>query len=131
MPESLPTQTAEEIQTQTPGEIQTQKVDSLLKKADELIASGKYYDKNGNGALGTYRQILAIETDNSAAKNGIKQVGRHYLKEAEQFINNKDFAQADASLKIVNSIDPEFPGLKNALSRFSGNLDSEKKFKQI
>lgn len=124
-------QTAEEIPTQTAEEIQTQKVDSLLKKADELIANGKYYDKSGEGALSAYQQVIAIEPGNLAAKNGINNVGQHYLLQAGQYIDVKDFAQANASLEVVNSIDSDFPGLKKALARFSQNIDTEKKFKQI
>jgi serine/threonine protein kinase len=118
-------------QEPSPEEIQQQKVDALLEKAGELIASGNYFDDSGKGALGIYRQILAIEPDNSAAKDGVNNVVNHYLQLADQFIDKKDFARADANLKIVNSIDPGFPGLKEALARYSQNLDTEKKLKQI
>ena len=115
----------------SPEELQQQRVNDLLKKADELIADGKYYDASSTGAFSVYQQVLAIEPANSAAKNGIDSVGQHYLRQAEQFIEIKDFGQADASLKIVNAINPEYPGLKETLGRFSENLASEKKFKQI
>gem|GEM_PF-545181 len=118
-------------QEPSPDEIQQQKVAALLEKAGGLIASGHYFDDSGEGALGTYRQILAIEPDNSAATNGVNNVVNHYLQLADQFIDKKDFARADANLKIVNSIDPEFPGLKETLDRYSGNFDTEKKLKQI
>ena len=135
LPGGITTQTAEKIptpkETQTAEEIQTQKVNSLLKKAGELITSGKYYDKFGKGALSIYQQVLSIDSANTAAKNGINNVGQHYLLRAGQFINDKDFAQANESLEIVNSIDPGFPGLKEALRRLSENIDNEKKFKKV
>ncbi len=115
----------------SPEEHQQQRVNDLLKKAGELIAGGNYYDASSTSAFSVYQQVLAIEPDNPAAKNGIDNVGQHYLLQAEQFIDIKDFGQADASLKIVNAINPEFPGLKETVGRFSENLDNEKKFKQI
>ena len=115
----------------SPEDLRQQRVNDLLEKADALIADGKHYDASSTGAFSVYQQVLAIEPDNRAAKNGIENVGQHYLLQAEQFIDIKDFGQADASLKIVNAINPEFPGLKETLGRFSENLDNEKKFKQI
>ncbi len=115
----------------SPEDIQRQKVDDLLKQADELITGSKYYDNSGNGAFGTYQQILAIEPNNSAAKKGIHNVAQHYLRQAEQFIDDKDFKQADASLKTINTIDPGFPGLKDALSSFAETLATEKIIRQV
>lgn len=115
----------------SPEEMHQQKLDLLTKRADQLIASGEYYNKAGDGALGIYQEILAIEPNSSTAKNGIKNVAQHFLLQAEQFIDKQDFTQAIASLKILSFINPEFPGLKNAQIRISGFLNSEKELKQI
>ena len=60
-------------------EVRQHQLDGLLGKADKLISLGKYYDANGTGALDTYQQILAMEPENLAAKNGIKIVALNYL----------------------------------------------------
>lgn len=115
----------------TPEDINQQKIEALLKKAEEQIRAGIYFENSGQGALGAFQQILTIDANNADAKNGITNIGRLLLSETEQFIANKDFARADANLKLVNRINPNFPGLKDAQQRFAGNLDTEKKFKQI
>lgn len=115
----------------SPEEIHEQKVDLLFKRADKLIANGEYYNKAGNGALGTYQEIITLEPNSSTAKNGIKNVAQHFLLQAEQFIDKQDFTQAKASLNILSFINPEFPGLKNAQIRISEFLNSEKELKQI
>lgn len=115
----------------TPEEIQQQKIESLLEKADELIADGKYFDDSGNAAFSIYQQILVTAPDSAAAKNGIDSVARHHLEQADRFIDKEDFAQADSSLKIVNSIDPGYPGLSDLLVRYSDRLAATKQLKQI
>ncbi len=115
----------------SPEEVRQRQLDGLLEKADKLISLGKYYDENATGALGTYQQILAMEPENSAAKNGIKIVGQYYLLQALQYINNGDFSQAGVSIEIVNDIDPGFPGLKIAEKRLDEILSIDKKNRQI
>ena len=112
-------------------ELRQLKMEELLAKADELIAGGNYFDETGNGALGAYREVVAIDPNNSSARNGIDKVARHYLQQAERLIADKDFAEADGSLKIVESIEPEFPGLKQARARFSEQIASELRFRKI
>lgn len=116
---------------QPPVDAQKQQIEGLLKKADELLANGKYYDNTGNAALGIFQKILAIEPSNLAAKNGIDKVTQYYLSQAEQSIDTKNFAQANTSLKVVKSINPDFPGLQQALGRFSEEFDAEKKLAKI
>jgi len=115
----------------SPEEVRQRQLDSLLEKADKLISLGKYYDENATGALDTYQQILAMEPENSAAKNGIKIVGQYYLLQAQQYINSGDFSQAGVSIEIVNAIDPGFPGLKIAERRLDEILSTDKKNRQI
>ena len=112
-------------------ELRQLKVEDLLEKADELIAGGNYFDETGNGALGAYREVVAIDPNNSAARIGIDNVARHYLRKAERLIADKDFVEADDSLKIVESIEPEFPGLKQARARFSEQIALELRFRKI
>ena len=115
----------------SPEEVRQHQLDGLLEKADKLISLGKYYDENATGALDTYQQILAMEPENSAAKNGIKIVGQYYLLQAQQYINSGDFSQAGVSIDIVNAIDPGFPGLKIAEMRLDEILSTDKKNRQI
>ena len=115
----------------SPEEVRQHQLDGLLKKADKLISVGNYYDEYATGALGTYQQILAMEPENSAAKNGIKMVGQYYLLQAQQYINYGDFSQAGVSIEIVNAIDPGFPGLKIAEKRLDEILSIDKKNRQI
>ena len=115
----------------SPEEVRQNQLDGLLEKADKLISLDKYYDENATGALGIYQQILAREPENSAAKNGIKIVGQYYLLQAQQYINNGDFSQAEASIEIVNAIDPGFPGLKIAEKRLDEILSIDKNNQQI
>ena len=115
----------------SPEEVRQRQLDGLLEKADKLISVGNYYDENATGALGTYQQILAMEPENSAAKNGIKIVGQYYLLQAQQYINYGDFSQAGVSIEIVNAIDPGFPGLKIAEKRLDEILSIDKKNRQI
>ena len=115
----------------SPEELQQQKLDELIKKADEQVTNGNLYSKSGNGALSIYQQILKIEPNSSAAQNGIRNIAEHYLRQAEEYIDSKDFNQASTSLGIVKSIAPEFRGLEQVQTRFTESLQAEKKFRQI
>jgi hypothetical protein len=115
----------------SPEEMQQRQLGGLLEKADELIALGKYHDENATGALGIYQQILAIEPENSAAKNGISIVAQYTLLQAQQYINNGDFSRAGINIEIVNAIDPEFPGLKIEAKRLDEIVSIDKNNRQI
>lgn len=119
------------LDEESSAELRQRQLQVLHEKADKLISDGKYYDRNGAAALDTYQQILAIEPESSVAKNGIKIVAQYYLLQAQQYINSGDLSQAGASIKIVNTIDPAFPGLKSAETRLAEKLSSDKKNRQI
>lgn len=116
---------------ETPADLKQQKIQSLTEIAQQKIRAGQYYDNTGQGALSAYQQILNIDPGNTDAKNGIDNVGRLILNDAEKFIDNKDFAKADENLKIINKFIPELPGFKEAQLKFSNQLTIEKKFKQL
>lgn len=116
---------------QTPEDIRQQNLDNLIAKANEQVSQGNLYNQSGNGAYSIYKQALGLDPENSEARVGVNSIAEHYLLDAEKSIDNKDFTQANDSLKIVKLIDPKINGIEKIQSRFAENFESEKKFKQL
>lgn len=100
-----------------------QKIDALLQQAEQHFQAENYFDPNNENALSLFNEALVIDSRNSDALAGQNKIGQHYLAVAKEAIKNKNFKQANNSLKIINSLDPNFDGLKTLQSR----LDTQQK----
>ncbi len=106
-------------------------IKTLLGKADDYYDDGTLVGKGKDNALSLYKQVLTLDADNKDARNGLQKISRKLLSSAENSIDNKDYTRAEASLTIVASIDPDFPGLKTLQKQLSSQVKSESKFEQL
>ncbi len=81
-------------------------------KADHLMTAPK-----GKTALVCYRDVLAIESDNAEALNGLKAIEQRYEILAERALNNKRFRKAKKYLERLEKVNPDSPALADLKQR--------------
>lgn len=98
------------------------KVRPLLSRAAELLQQGKALEPAGEdgNALALYRQVLAIDTGNPVAEQGIEQIQRKVLDEALGAVASEDFVTADAELAKATRILPGSRALQDTRGRIEG-----------
>ena len=98
------------------------KVGSLLARAAGLLQQGKALKPAGknDNALALYRQVLAIDADNSVAEQGIDHIQHQVLDKALGAVARDDFAAADAALAQATRIRPGSQALQDTRGRIEG-----------
>lgn len=115
----------------SPEEKREQQTTLLLKEAERYFEAGDFFGQGRDNALSTYREVLSINPANTAAIEGLNNIGAFYLQSARDAIEQKNFDAAETRLKIVRSINSDFPGLKDIQENLSSALDNEKLLKQV
>lgn len=98
-----------------------QRVDSLLAEASDRLSRKRYSKPAGQSALDSYRAVLAIAPDNSAAQRGIDSVFDYYRQQAEDALVAGRLDSAQAHLDRLAAIAPEHVALaplQRRLQRF-------------
>nr|MDQ2696852.1 hypothetical protein [Pseudomonadota bacterium] len=63
---------------------QTEDIDRLLAKAEQQWQEKRLTRPFGDNAYETYRQILRLDPDNSAAREGVARIVAYYEEQAQQ-----------------------------------------------
>jgi len=88
------------------------RISDLIASAKRAVEANNLTTPKDDNALKYYHDILAIDNENSFARNGIKEIADHYADLAEKaFINEKD---SDAKKLIADGLSafPEHERLK-------------------
>jgi hypothetical protein len=80
-----------------------------LTAAAQALAAGRITETGG--ALELYRNILASDPNNAAARSGLHAVGDQLLTKAEQSLLEEDLDDVQAAIAQVREIDEENPRL--------------------
>jgi serine/threonine protein kinase len=81
----------------------------LLADAETDAREGRLSRPAGRNALDRYREVLKIEPDNEAAKEGIELVMGRYAEAAEEALAEERFEQAEQNLDTAADILPDAP----------------------
>ena len=81
---------------------------ALAKKAFD---EGKYIEPAGESALDLYRSALNLDSNSTAAKDGIKAVADKVLEKAEAALTAERLEEAVTSLELARDIKPDHPRL--------------------
>ncbi|MEQ8485691.1 MAG: TonB family protein [Pseudomonadales bacterium] len=107
-----------------------QRVEALLNQAVALYAAGRLTEPAGENAAETYRQVLAIDPGNDAARQGLDSVVQRAVANAESALFAGNVDQAKAHLQRVKAIDPNAPGL-SSLEQAERNLQASEETEQV
>jgi len=83
----------------------------LLARADEQMANLALTVPAGDNAYETYREVLALQPDNQAARDGIERVGARYADLANLAAAKGDLAKARHYAAKAEALAPEHPAV--------------------
>ena len=83
-----------------------QKIEQLLAKASNAFDNNQRVEPPGDNALTLYRAALDLDPDNQRAKNGIKNISNHYLRQAQRELAVGQLGVAGQNLRIAAAIEP-------------------------
>ena len=88
------------------------KINGLINKADTYFKRGEFHSPAQENALEKYLQVIAIDPNNSVAKQGLNKVVGKMLPEIEAFITNKQYSMAKNLYDQAYTARPKHPALK-------------------
>ena len=97
-----------------------QEVESLLESASRYLASGTLVDPPGANAAESYGRVLATDTDNSIAQQGLLQVTSGVIEQIGSATTRGDYAEARRVLARANQTALD----ESALSSVAEELDA-------
>ena len=92
----------------------------LLAAAAELLKQGRMIGEGDDNALALYRKVLAIDSGNRVADEGLARIERGYLERALGAAAQDDFALADKVLAEASPIRPGSQDLLDTRSQIEG-----------
>jgi TonB family protein len=106
------------------------RVESLLNRAVGLYAKGQLISPADDNASMLYRQVLELDPNNDAARQGLESVVQRVVANAESAMYAGNVEQARAYLQQAKTIDPNAPGV-TALEQTERNLRELKENQQV
>ncbi len=106
------------------------RVDSLLNQAVAMYAQGKLTQPDGDNAAELYKEVLGIDPDNDAAKQGLASVVQRLVANAESAMVAGNVKKAQGYVAQARALDPKAPGL-NTLEQTQRNLREIKESQQV
>jgi len=100
------------------------KIRDLLQTAQTFLAQGKYTEPQGENAAETYREILTLNPNNLAARQGISAINERFLAAGYSALkqNNQELAKnALNRLATVNKDSQEYQELASAIENWALN----------
>jgi len=101
-------------------------INELLSTAQARLKNKQYITPKNESALVSFKQILALDSNNSDAKKGISTIKNYYLERGQTAINQDNRETANKALKILNNIESnsqEFNTLSNSLAVWEKNKE--------
>ncbi|MEO6076237.1 MAG: SUMF1/EgtB/PvdO family nonheme iron enzyme, partial [Dokdonella sp.] len=92
-------------------------VQPLLVSAAALMSENKVMGEGDDNALAVYRKVLAIDSSNKVADQGLAQIEREFLDRALSSAAQDDFAAADSILNDAGAIRPGSVNLQDTRIR--------------
>ncbi|MAT84713.1 MAG: hypothetical protein CMD39_10545 [Gammaproteobacteria bacterium] len=109
---------------------QLKRVESLLNRAVALYAQGRLTAPEGENAAAMYQQVLALDPDNEAARQGIESVVQRVVANAESAMYAGNVEQGRAYLRQAKSLNPQAPGIAT-LEQTEQNLRQLRQSQQV
>ena len=102
------------------------RVSQLLTTASQLKREKQTIQINDE-LRKTYRNILALQSNNREAKNGMKETSLFDLEIADQAIADHDFYRAKQQINVVEKFTPKLSELASIKKKYSRAIDANSK----
>lgn len=106
------------------------RVESLLNRAVALYAQGALTGSGEDNAAALYREVLSLDPDNDAARQGLESVAQRVVANAESAMFAGNVEQGRAYLRQARAIDPNAPGI-DTLAQTEKNLRELKQNQEV
>jgi len=106
------------------------RVEGLLNRAVTLYAQGRLTAPANENAAAMYRQVLELDGDNEAARQGLESVVQRLVANAESAMYAGNVEQGRAYLRQARAINPDAPGIAT-LAQTEQNLRELKQTQQV
>jgi TonB family protein len=106
------------------------RVESLLNSAVALYAKGQLTEPANENASTLYRQVLELEPNNDAARQGLDSVVQRVVANAESAMFAGNIEKARAYLRQAKALNPKAPGV-TTLEQTERNLRELKANQQV
>jgi len=93
------------------------KIVELLRECKKHLKADRLVTGNGGTALVCYKDILAIESDNAEALDGLKAIEQRYETWAERALNKNRFSKVKKYLARLEEVNPDSPALADLKQR--------------
>ncbi len=95
------------------------KIAGKLQNARTALSNNQLMSPANDNAYDRYRQVIALDPANQAAKDGLRAVADRYLSLTDSAAGTGDVAQAKIFLARAKKSDSTHPGIASAESRLS------------
>jgi protein TonB len=106
-----------------PANVSAMSTDQLLAEASKAVREERLLSPAGNNAFEYYLKVLERQPDNEVAKEALRETFPFGANEAEQEINNRNFAEAQREIGLLAKADPE----NYTLTILRSKLDAQRK----
>ncbi len=90
------------------------RIDGLLRGAEAALNEGNWTTPKGANAYERYRQVLASDDNNQAARDGLEKLKDRLINRAQHSIEEGDLDAAETDLDEVSRLFPDNPSLGDA-----------------
>ena len=96
------------------------KIIGLINNAKLALSENRLMTPAGDNAYDRYRSVLAIDSKNSAARDGLRAIADRYLRMADSALAQGKVDQARDLIAKARKADSSHPGLAEISGRLSG-----------
>ncbi len=102
-------------------------IDRLLEMANEDLEANRLTRPEGNNASDRYKAVLALDSTNEKARQGLMNIVEKYIEMSDNAIEKREFEQADQHLFNASIVIPSADNITNARRRLALAEETERK----
>ena len=106
-------------------------IGALLKAARKNIDDLRLTTPAGDNALEKYNTVLAIETGNREALQGIDRIVEEYIRLVDNAINSNNLPKAELYLQKATRVNPDHPAIGPARARYERARLQQQRLEQV
>ena len=116
--------------SQRTGDGVPDKITKLIVDAQADYAAGRYFEPDGNNANQKFQAVLAIDEDNQAAREGLRNISDIYISNTRKAISANRFDKATRILALAKQADALNPKLAVAYAELTASKAAYDKAQQ-
>lgn len=112
----------------SPADLRQQKIDDLIARGRRALDEDRLLIPSENNAHNYFREVLSVDPDNPAARDGIEQIVRRYVLFAERALDRHDEEKTRLYIKRGLSVRPNdrrLLSLQGSLNTWLARLEAE------